>query len=219
LNQRAGEILNRYVLGTGIKLRTKAVTREIVGNGRVRGVLLEDGGIVPAELVVIATGIRSNSQLARQAGLEVNQGVVVDNLLATSHPDIFAAGDVAEHRGQVYGIWGPSQYQGSIAGMNMAGGCVEFGGIPRSNTLKVLGLNLFSIGQINPSDSSFRIFDHEADGRYFRFVFRDERLAGAVLLGDTKLTAAVKKAVENRGDFSQLLTRCPTALEVIKALA
>ena len=130
LNERAGEILNQYVVGTGIKLRAKAVTREIVGDGRVRGVCLEDGSTVPADLVVIATGIRPNSHLARRAGLEVNQGVVVDNLLRTSHPDVYAAGDVAEHRGQVYGIWGPSQYQGSIAGMNMAGGSVEFGGVP-----------------------------------------------------------------------------------------
>jgi nitrite reductase (NADH) large subunit len=217
LNQRAGEILSGYVSATGIKLRTKAVTREIVGNERVRGVLLEDGSTVPADLVVIATGIRSNSHLARRAGLEVNQGVVVDSLLATSHPDVFAAGDVAEHHGQVYGIWGPSQYQGSIAGLNMAGGCVEFGGIPRSNTLKVLGLDLFSIGQVNPEDASFRTFDQETDGRYFRFVLRDNRLAGAVLLGDTKLTATVKKAVESRSDLSELLAKCATAPEVIEA--
>jgi nitrite reductase (NADH) large subunit len=218
LHQRAGEILNKYVVATGIKLRTKAMTREIVGNGRMRGVLLEDGSVVPAELVVIATGIRSNSHLARRAGLEVNQGVVVDNLLATSHPDVFAAGDVAEHHGQVYGIWGPSQYQGNIAGMNMAGGCVEFGGIPRSNTLKVLGMDLFSIGQINAEDASFQTFDHEADGRCFRFVFRDNRLVGAVLLGDTKLTATVKQAVESGADFSALLAKCQTASEVIEAL-
>jgi nitrite reductase (NADH) large subunit len=217
LNQRAGEILNRYVAALGIKLRTKAATREIVGNGRAQGVLLEDGSLVPAEMVVIATGIRPNSHLARRAGLEVNQGVVVDNRLATSHPDVFAAGDVAEHHGLVYGIWGPSQYQGGIAAMNMAGGSVEFGGIPRSNTLKVLGLDLFSIGQFNTEDASFRAFDSEADGRYFRFVFRDNRLVGAVLLGDTKLTAAVKRAVEGREDFSQLLTRCPTAAAVIEA--
>ena len=219
LNQRAGEILNGYVTATGIKLRTKAVTREIVGNGRVQRVLLEDGSMVPADLVVIATGIRPNSHLARRAGLEVNQGVVVDNLLATSHSDVFAAGDMAEHHGQVYGIWGPSQYQGSIAGLNMAGGCVEFGGIPRSNTLKVLGLDLFSIGQVNPEDASFRTFDQEADDRYFRFVFRDNHLAGAVLLGDTKLAAAVKRAVESRGDFSVLLAKCPTAPAVVEAFA
>ncbi len=219
LNQRAGEILNQYVVAAGIKLRTKAVTRELVGTRRVRGVLLEDGSIVDADLVVIATGIRSNSHLARRAGLEVNQGVVVDNLLVTSHPDVLAAGDVAEHHGQVYGIWGPSQYQGSIAGMNMAGGCVEFGGIPRSNTLKVLGLDLFSIGQVNPEDASFRTFDQEADGRYSRFVFRDNHLVGAVLLGGTQLVATVKNAVESRRDFSALLERSPKASEVVEALA
>ena len=219
LNSRAGEILNAYVAGTGIKLHNKAITREIDGNERVQRVLLEDGHVIPADLVVIATGIRPNSHLARLAGLEVNQGVVVNNLLATSHPDVFAAGDVAEHHGQVYGTWGPSQYQGSIAGMNMAGGCVEFGGIPRSNTLKVLGLNLFSIGQINPEDASFRTFDQEAGSHYLRFVFRDNRLVGSVLLGDTTLTAAVKKAVEGNRDFSDLLAKCPTITEVIAVLA
>jgi len=218
LNQRAGEILNNYVSTAGIKLRTKAATREIIGNGHVQGVLLEDGSTIVADLVVIATGIRSNSHLARQAGLEVNQGVVVDNLLATSHPDVFAAGDVAEHHGQVYGIWGPSQYQGSIAVLNMAGGCVEFGGIPRSNTLKVLGLDLFSVGQVNPDDASFQTFDHEEDGRYCRLIFRDNHLVGAVLLGDTRLTAAVKKAVESTSDFSKVLRDCPTASAVIEAL-
>ena len=212
LNRRAGEILNEYVVGTGIKLRTKALTREIVGNGRVQGVLLEDGETISADLVVLATGIRSNSQLARRAGLEVNQGVVVDNRLVTSHPDVLAAGDVAEHQGQVYGIWEPSQYQGSIAGRNMAGASIEFGGIPRSNTLKVLGLDLFSIGQIDPEDASFRTFDREADGRYFRFVCRENRLVGAVLLGDTKLAAAVKKAAESGSDFSELLSQCPSLL-------
>ena len=167
---------------------------------------------------MIATGIRSNSHLARQAGLEVNQGVVVNDRLATSHPDVFAAGDVAEHRGQVYGIWGPAQYQGSIAGLNMAGGCVEFGGIPRSNTLKVLGLDLFSIGRIDAEDASFRTFECEAEGRYFRFVFRENRLVGAVLLGDTKLMATVKKAVESGADLSDLLARCRTAPQIMEAL-
>ncbi len=217
LNQRAGEILNQYVVGTGIKLQAKAITREIVGDGRVRGVCLEDGSTVPADLVVIATGIRPNSHLARRAGLEVNQGVVVDNLLRTSHRDVYAAGDVAEHRGQVYGTWGPSQYQGSIAGMNMAGDSVEFGGVPRSNTLKVLGLDLFSIGQFNPQDASFRTFDEEADGRYCRFIFRDNRLVGTVLLGDTKLAATVKRTVESGTDYSGLLANCSAASEIIAA--
>ena len=200
LNSRAGGILHRYVADAGIKLRTHVATREIIGDRLVQGVLLADGSLIAADLVVMATGIRSNSHLARRAGLEVNQGVVVNDLLAASHPDVFAAGDVAEHHGRVYGIWGPAQYQGSIAGLNMAGGSVEFGGVPCSNTLKVLGVDVFSIGQIHAEDPGFRVIDEESDGRYFRFVFRDHRLVGAVLLGDAALTAAVTKAVEeNRG--------------------
>jgi nitrite reductase (NADH) large subunit len=219
LNQRAGDILGDYVAAAGIKLRTKAITREILGNQRVSGVLLEDGAVIPANLVVIATGVRPNSHLARQAGISANQGVVVNNRLATSHGDVFAAGDVAEHLGQIYGTWAPAQYQGNIAGLNMAGGHVEFGGIPRSNTLKVLGVDLFSIGQIHPEDASCRAIDEEQDGRYFRFVFRDNHLVGSVLLGDNSLTGIVKKAVEGKSDFSQLLATGPNVQNVIANLA
>ena len=121
LNERAGEILNRYVLGTGIKLGPRRSRKRSSANtGRGYGPSAwKTGAPSLRTLVVIATGIRPNSHLARRAGLEVNQGVVVDNLLATSHPNVYAAGDVAEHHGQVYGVWGPSQYQGSIAGMTV----------------------------------------------------------------------------------------------------
>ncbi|HUT89154.1 MAG TPA: FAD-dependent oxidoreductase [Thermoguttaceae bacterium] len=208
LNQRAGEVLAEQVVG-GIKLRSHCRTREIVGDERVRGVLLEDGEMIPADLVVIATGIRPNSYLARLAGLTVDRGVVVDDTLETSHPNVFAAGDVAEHRGVIYGIWGPSQHQGSIAGLNMVGIRTEFGGIPRSNTLKVLGVDLFSIGRITAEDGSFEAIDRHRDGRYSRFVFHDNYLVGAILLGDTTLTARVKSAIERREDFSRELQNGP----------
>ncbi|MBM4045734.1 MAG: pyridine nucleotide-disulfide oxidoreductase, partial [Planctomycetes bacterium] len=171
LNQRAAAILERYLGGLRIKVRTNVQATELVGDERVRGVRLADKTISMAELVIVTTGIRSNSYLARLAGLDVNQGVVVNNLLSSSHPNVLAAGDVAEHRGVIYGIWGPSQYQGSIAGMNAVGLGVEFGGIPRSNTLKVLGLDLFSIGLVEPEDASYTAIDQETDGKYFRFLF------------------------------------------------
>jgi nitrite reductase (NADH) large subunit len=219
LNRTAGEILAGHVQSSGIKLRTKARTQEILGDERVRGVLLEDNSTIETELLVVATGIRSNSYLARTAGLDVNQGVVVDNMLKTSHPDVFAAGDVAEHHGFVYGTWAPAQYQGSIAGMNAAGADVEFGGIPRSNALKVLQLELFSIGQIEPEDGSYEAIDKESDGHYFRFVFHDSHLVGAILLGDEKLATPTKKAVENKYDFSGLLAKHPDADDVMNFLA
>lgn len=216
LNRTAGELLQRHASGLGINFRMKARTAEILGDERARGVLLEGGDNIPADLVIVTTGVRTNSYLARTAGLEVNQGVLVDNHLFTSHPSVLAAGDVAEHRGVVYGIWGPAQYQGSIAGMNAAGLKAEFGGIPRSNTLKVLGLELFSIGQVAPEDGSFTVVEQEVDDRYYRFVFRDEHMVGAILLGDASLTVAVKKAVETKTDCSALLEKNPS-VENVKA--
>ncbi|UCG57152.1 MAG: NAD(P)/FAD-dependent oxidoreductase [Phycisphaerales bacterium] len=215
LNQRAGEILAEHIGSSGIALKTNARTREILGDERVRSVQLEDESILPADIVVVATGIRSNSYLARLAGLEVDKGVVVDNRLVTSHPDVFAAGDVAEHRGVLYGTWAPAQFQGNIAGMNAAGAHVEFGGIPRSNALKVLQLDMFSIGQIEPEDASYDVIDQETDGEYLRLVFHDSHLVGAILLGDAKAAPHVKKAVEGKADFSPLLPRRPAARDVI----
>ncbi len=119
LNETAGVLLEQHAKGAGIKLRKNARTREIQGDTRVRGVLLDDNTVIPAELVVITTGVRSNSYVARLSeGIEVNKGIVVGNSLQSSKSNIYAAGDVAEHRGEVYGTWGPSQFQGTIAGIN-----------------------------------------------------------------------------------------------------
>lgn len=212
LNQRAGALLEKYVASTGISLRKRVWTEELVGDEHVQGVLLKVGSTIPADLVIITTGVRSNSYLGRIAGLEVNRGIVVDNTLKTSHPDIFAAGDVAEHRGVLYGIWGPSQYQGTIAGMNAAGERTEFAGIPRSNMLKVLGYDLFSIGQILIEDASYQAVEDELDGNYFYFLFRDHYMVGSILLGNTALSPVVKKVVEKRIDCSAFLQR-KTAIE------
>ncbi len=216
LNKKAGDILAKHVKSSGIKLITKARTQEILGDERAHGVLLEDGSVIDSDLVIVTTGIRSNSYLGRMAGLDVNQGIVVDNLLSTSHSDVFAAGDIAEHRGCVYGTWGPAQYQGSIAGMNAVGANTEFAGISRSNALKVLKLELFSIGQIEAKDGSYEAIDSETDDAFFRFVFRDTHLVGSILLGDARIAAQIKKAVESKFDFSDLLGRHPAAEEVIQ---
>jgi nitrite reductase (NADH) large subunit len=218
LNRRAGELLAKHASAKGINVRNNARSREILGDDHVRGVLLEDDTVIPADLVVIATGIRSNSHLARSAGLQVNRGVVVDDTLRTSDPTVFAAGDIAEHRGVVYGIWGPSQAQGRIVAMNMAGTATEFGGVPRSNTLKVLGLDLFSIGQIHSEDASFDEVHCEDDSGYFRFLLRDSHLVGAILLGDATLAARIQRAMESCEDFSEFAQRSVDARELVAYL-
>lgn len=103
--------------------------------------------------------------------------------------------------------------------MNAAGVQTEFVGIPRSNTLKVLGLDLFSIGLVEAEDASYEALEQEADDRYFRFLFRDGALVGAILLGDTGTSARVANAIETGRDFSALLRRRPAAADVLAALA
>lgn len=214
LNQRGGEILRRHVEGLGVKLFMNTRVEELVGDESVRGVRLQGGAILEAGLVIISAGVRSNNYLARLAGLDVNRGVVVNNYLQTSQPNIFAAGDVAEHRGIVYGIWPASQYQGGIAGMNASGIKTEFAGIPRSNTLKVLGIDVVSIGMVEPEDGGYRVFEQEDGGKYARFIFHDSFLLGAVMVGDTSLAASARLSIEKRIDFSGLLQKQPKATDI-----
>jgi nitrite reductase (NADH) large subunit len=102
--------------------------------------------------------------------------------------------------------------------MNAVGADVEFGGIPRSNALKVLQVELFSVGQIEPEDASYDVVDEEKDGRYVRLVFRDSHLVGAILLGDAEAAPRIEKAIESRMDLSRLLQQRPTAREALECI-
>lgn len=219
LDKPAAERLHAFVAAKGIQVRYQAKTQAIEGDGKVRAVRLADGTGLAADGVIVAAGIRANSHLARKAGLEVNQGIVVDARLASSDPDIYAAGDAAEHRGIVYGLWEPARHQGAIAGMNAGGIVTEFGGLPRANTLKVLGIDLFSIGIVDAPDGSFDVFREDAGTGYFSFLFRDGRLAGAILVGDTRLSAALAKAVKSQQDCSALLRGAVDARVIQKHFA
>jgi len=218
LNRAGAEKLEAVAKTKGIKVLKRARTTEIMGDECVREVLLSDGRKIPADLVIVTTGVRSNSYLGRLAGLEVNKGVVVNNHLQCSQPDIFAAGDVAEHHGVLYGTWGPSQFQGTMAGTNAVGGSTEFAGIPRSNMLKVLGFDMFSIGQISGEDASYHSVDMIDGDNYYFFHFRDNHMIGSILLGETELSAKVKHMVEAKIDCSQLVSSLADASAVLECL-
>jgi len=137
-----------------------------------------------------------------------------------TNPDILAAGDVAEHHGVHYGTWGPSQFQGTIAGGNAVGGSTQFAGLPRSNMLKVLGYDLFSIGQITPENASYITCEstEQDSGNHAFFLFRDNYVVGAILLGDTQMSAQAKHVIEARVDCSSLLHGKPDTSEVLSFL-
>ena len=220
LNRAAAARLRQRIEAIGVDLRQNARTRELTGDGQgVRQVVLQSGEHLPAELVVVATGVRPNTALARKAGLEVETGIVVDNHLRTSQPNIFAAGDAAEHNGTLYGLWNVSQFQGRIAGLNAAGDDIAFGGMPRSNSLKVLGVELASIGKIEAEDGSYQTVGRETDDAFCHFVFHDGHMVGAILMdAAAEFAAEAKKAIEGRQSFDLLLRHDPQVEDVLQAI-
>ncbi len=204
----AAALLLAHLEDQQMTIECNAQIKEFTGDEAVRGVLLEDGREFPADLVVLATGVRPNSHLARQCGLKVQQGVVVNDRLFTSDEHILAAGDVTEHQGRLYGIWPASYAQGIIAGANAVGGSAEFFGLPMTNRIKVLDIELFSIGQIQAIDASTRLFEVQDNGNYRGLACHDGQVVGAVLYGDMQLMGPLQEAVEQRKRIQEISGLC-----------
>lgn len=219
LPEAGGEVLRDYVERIGVQLMSGVGVEEIVGDERCRGVRLAGGEIVPADWVVLNTGIRSNTFLAAAAGLEIDRGIVVDDRLTSSHPDVLAAGDSAQHRGIVYGLWSAAQIQGRIAGRIAAGAGDVFAGIPPSTTLKVLGVDVASIGRVEPAGPGDTVIEERGEGLFRRFVFEEGRLVGAVFVGDAAAAGKARKAIVDRTDLSAWLAGNPAADAIAERLA
>ena len=204
LARPAALLLQQHLESLGIAVRCDVRVEELYGQQQVQGVRLAGGDELPGSLVVLSTGVRPNSHLARKCGLTVETGVVVDDQMVTTDPAILAAGDVAQHRGVLFGIWPTSFAQGRVAGINAAGGEAVFPGLPPSHKLKVLDVDLYSIGEIRPEDGSYSVHEHQHDGEYRRLVCRDGKLVGAVLYGDTCLAGDVRQAVESGVQIRQV---------------
>ncbi len=162
-----------------------AKTNEITGQDKVESVLLEGGESLEAGLVLISAGVRPNLEPAQSMGIEVDRGVKVDSHLRTSRQDIYAAGDVAEFRRMNYGIWPAAMEQGQMAGQNMAGQESLYQGTTMANTLKVLGVELGSAGNID-ADNKLQAVMVAKERIYKKIVIDDQdKIAGCIMLGDT----------------------------------
>jgi nitrite reductase (NADH) large subunit len=187
LDPAAGYLLQKAIEARGIKVITKANTKAILGEDRVRGVELATGEIIPATLVVMAVGIRPNIGLAKEAGLTVNRGIVTDDRMTTSDPDIFSLGECAEVGGHVYGLVAPLYEMARVVAAKLAG--AEAKGFVHSDTptkLKVTGIDLYSIGDFADGDDREEIILRDAAaGIYKRVILQDNRIVGTVLFGET----------------------------------
>lgn len=204
LARPVAEHLQARLAAIGVTVRCGAKVAKLAGDETIRGVRLADETEFPAELVVIAAGVRPNSHLARQAGLAVGRGILVDDGMRTSDPDVFAAGDVTEHRGVVSGLWAPALAEGAVAGANAAGSCRDYVPSPPSNQLKVLEIPVFGVGQVAATDGAFTVREHRDERVHRYFLLRDGKLVGANLLGEMALAGAVTIAVETGAQLAEL---------------
>ena len=186
LDEAAGWLLKSALEARGQTILTGADTAEIIGDGKVEGVRLKDGRVIPASLVVMAVGIRPSVALARQAGLAVGRGIQVDDHMVTSDADVLAVGECVEHDGNVYGLVAPLWEMCR----SLADGLVEkptgYRGSVTSTKLKVSGIDVFSAGDFAGGAGAEDIVLRDASrGVYKRVVVQDDRIVGAVLYGDT----------------------------------
>jgi nitrite reductase (NADH) large subunit len=184
---------------------TGATTTAILGVPCADCIQLKSGAKVTGDMVLFSTGIRSEVTLAKEAGLEVNRGVIVNEHLETSVEDIFAAGDVAEFEGVVYGIIPPAIEQARVAAANMVEpGSVTYSGTLPSTTLKVAGAELTTLGEAVVEGEKYTQL-RRADaalGHYRKVVLRDGRIVGAILLNDKERMQPLRQLVERGVDVS-----------------
>lgn len=210
LDERGGELLRSYLHGIGIASHTSAAATAAEGAQRIERVVLSDGAGLPCDLLLVCVGIAPNVDLARAAGLHVNRGVVVDDHLRTSDPMIFAAGDVAEHAGVVSGLWPTSVKQAEVAARNAAGGDEIYVPVPPATMLKVVGVDLTSIGRFepdSPGETSITLEDPEAQSYRKLVVSAEGVITGAILFGHSRDTSGVTRAITERIDVSEHLDR------------
>jgi len=202
LDPEGAGMLQRIMENMGFSFRLGAKTQKIEGKGRVGGVLLEGGETLAAGMVVISAGVRPNMELAEPLGLDKDKGIRVDERMQTSQPFIYAAGDVAEFKGMPYGIWPAAMEQGKIAGANMAGGDMIYHGTTMANTLKVVGVDLGSAGNID-ADNEFESKTVRGEDIYKKIVLSDNKVIGCIMLGDTGGFNKITRAMSQDQDLSQ----------------
>lgn len=187
LDAPAAELLKSLVERKGIKVMLNANTARICGDQNVECVELVDGRKIKTDAVIFAAGIRPNTSLAKDAGVPVNRGIVVDDILQTASADIFALGECAEHRSVCYGLVEPAYEQARVLAQHLAGRAAAYSGSVVSTNLKVSGVSVFSAGDFAAAEGSDIITLHDVKrGTYKKLVINDGRLTGAVLVGDTQ---------------------------------
>jgi len=206
IDEHCSELVDAYFARIGMQVLYRAESEAVTGEDRVRGLTLKDGRTLRCDMFLAAVGIRPNVELAKQAGVAVNRGVVVNDRMEASAPGVFAAGDVAEHGGATFGLWPIAAKQGEVAAVNALGGDASLAAEVPATILKGVGLDLFSVGRFAQQPGDVVVVTEDPDPAapsYRRLVVSEGRAVGAIVLGtDPETVAAATAAVKSRAEVS-----------------
>jgi nitrite reductase (NADH) large subunit len=205
MDPEGAKILQGKMESMGFSFFLNADSEEILGKETVEGLRLKDGRTVEGQMIIISAGVKPNIKLAQAMGLEIKNGILVNDRLETKIEGLFAAGDVAEHRGRVYGVWPAAQRQGETAGVNMAGGSGLYEGTVVSNTLKVVGIDLTASGDIDAEGKLECVVKSNREKNIYRkVVFKEDKIVGCILLENIKGNSEILNAIEKQVNVKDL---------------
>lgn len=206
LDRGAGELMKELVNQADISIRLGIKVDAIEGNDSVTGVRLGTGEVIPADLVIISCGVRGNTALAKDAGVQVNKGIVVNEKMETNLPNVYACGDCAEYNGRGLAVWPEAVEMGKAAGANAAGEEALYQEISVALTFQGMNTSLFSAGTISKNESTGKTVEFKdlTKKTYEKYYFTNNRLTGVILIGNLKKLAYVTDALEQHMVFQKM---------------
>ncbi len=208
LDNDASKILEQIVQDIGVNFLKGVSTKEIVGDEAVKGILLDNDSTVEADVVIISTGVSANTDIAKDTGIEIKRAIVVNEKMETAVPGIYACGDCAEFEGINYALWSQAVEQGKAAGINASRGYYKYSTIIPSTTLNAFGTSVFSIGDIGSDpEAEYKTYEGKDNKNYIKLYFKNNILAGGILIGDTSKTVELISGFEKSKTMEEMIEK------------
>lgn len=203
LDEFASHKLKQSIEAQGVRVMIDDQIQEIVGREKAEGFVTKSGIQGSCDRVIYSTGIMPNIQIAQNTELKMNKGIIVNNKMETNIMDIFAAGDVCEFNGRVYGLWNMAMQQGKIAGANICNQGLIFEPPAPVTSLSAFGISVFSVGDIEEGEGINSLVEvHEDEHKYYKIFIRANHIVGTIVLGDNKKFMAIKSLIEGKKEIN-----------------
>jgi nitrite reductase (NADH) large subunit len=205
LDEKSSDILKKAIESFNIKVLLNTQINEIHGESHVSGATTNEVNTLKCDIVIVSVGIRPSVEFIKGSDIEVSNGIVVNDKMETNLRNIYAAGDIAELNSKIGGTWPSAVEQGKTAGYNIVGKETKYTEAIPTTTLNAFNISLFSVGNVDEKQCTETLtYDADDDGSYKRVFIKEGIIVGAILVGDTKKSMALKNIIERKADFSSV---------------